>query len=162
MKRISIGLLLTFVLLIIFSACKEDKWLDWKNLNDEWYAKHKNDDGFHTTSSGLAYQIIYAGAPTLRKPDANSVVVVNYKGSLIDGSVFDTALNDSTATLYLPNTVSGWQEGLKMVHNGAHIKLYIPSELGYGTSTSNSLIPPHSVLIFDIYLRDSYYYPKSN
>ncbi len=156
MKQISIGFLLTFVLLIIFSACKEDKYLDWKSLNDEWYAKHKNDSGYVTTSTGLCYQVVYPGWSYNRKPDANSVIAVSYKGSLIDGSVFDEIQSDSSAVMYLSYTIAGWQEALKKVHNGAHIKLYVPSSLGYGTSTSNSLIPPNSVLIFDINLKDSY------
>ncbi len=156
MKRISISFLLSFILLIILSACKQDKWIDWKILNDQWYAKHKTDSGFVTTSSGVCYKIIWAGSSYDRRPDANSVVVVSYKGTLIDGSVFDKIPNDSSTSMYLSSTIAGWQEILPKVHNGAHLQLYIPSASGYGTSTSNTAIPPNSVLIFDINLKDSY------
>jgi FKBP-type peptidyl-prolyl cis-trans isomerases 1 len=156
MKRISISFFLTFLLLIIFSACKEDKWMDWKIINDQWYAKHKTDPGFQTTSTGLCYKILYPGCSTCRQPNLNSYVVVSYKGSLVDGSVFDQIKSDSSTTLLLSGTIKGWQEILTKVHNGASLKLYIPSSLGYGTSTSNTSIPPNSVLIFDVDLKDSY------
>ena len=160
MKRISISLLLTFILLIILSACKNDESIDWKITNDQWLTKfvqtHKNDSNFYTTSTGLTYQILYKGWDKNRKPNSGSTVVVNYKGSLIDGSVFDSVGKDSAVSLTLSNTIAGWQEALPKVYNGAHIKLYIPSNLGYGTSTSNTAIPANSVLIFDINLVDSY------
>lgn len=156
MKRISISFLLSFMLLIILSACKEDKWIDWKILNDQWYAKHKTDVGFLTTTSGVCYKIIYPGYSYERRPDANSVIVVSYKGSLIDGSVFDKTGNDSVVSMYLSNTIAGWKEILPKIHNGGSLRLYIPSASGYGTSTSNTAIPPNSVLIFDIVLKDSY------
>jgi FKBP-type peptidyl-prolyl cis-trans isomerase FkpA len=156
MKRISISFLLSFMLLIILSACKEDKWLDWKILNDQWYAKHKNDDGFVTTSTGVCYKIIHPGWSYDRKPTANSVIVFSYKGSLIDGSVFDKIPNDSSTSMYLSSAIPGWKEILPKVHNGTTLRLYIPSASGYGTSTDNKAIPPNSVLIFDIDLKDSY------
>jgi FKBP-type peptidyl-prolyl cis-trans isomerases 1 len=152
MKQISIGFLLTFLLLIIFSSCKEDKWADWKLLNDQWYAKHKTDSGFVTTSTGLCYQVIHQGY--LRKPNANSYVVLTYKGKLIDGSVFDEGTETNMGLV--SSLVSGMQEGLEKMNNGGTYRFYIPSSLGYGTSSSYSAIPPNSVLIFDVYLVDSY------
>lgn len=157
MKRISIGFLLTFVLIIVLSACKENEWIDWKLQNEKWFAAHKNDPGFVTTSSGLCYKVIYAGWPYNRKPNASSVVVVNYKGSLIDGSVFDSVPSDSSISLYLSNTIPAWKEVLPKMYSGSNYQIYVPSSLGYDTATTNSLIPPNSVLIFDIKLIDSYY-----
>ena len=160
MKRISIGFLLTFMLLIILSACKNDEWIDWKISNDQWLTKfveaHKKDSNFYTTSTGLSYQIINKGWEKNRTPNINDVVVVQYRGSLIDGSVFDYTAADSTAAVNLSSTVPGWQEALPKIHNGGHMKVYIPSALGYGTSTNTTKIPPNSVLIFDITLVDSY------
>lgn len=157
MKRISIGFLLTFVLLIILSACKETEYMDWKLMNDNWYSAHKNDPGFVTTKSGLCYKVIYPGWSYNRQPSTNSVVVVNYKGTLIDGSVFDSVPKDSTASLYLSNTIPAWKEILPKMYSGSNYKLYVPASLGYDTASTNVLIPPHSVLIFDIKLVDSYY-----
>jgi FKBP-type peptidyl-prolyl cis-trans isomerase len=160
MKRISIGFLLTFMILVILSACKNDEWVDWKIANDQWLTKfveaHKKDSNFYTTSSGLSYQIINKGWEGNRRPNINDYVVVQYKGSLINGNVFDNVYGDSTATFSLAGTIAGWQEALPKIHNGGHIKLYIPSDLGYGTSTDYTEIPPNSVLIFDINLLDSY------
>lgn len=161
MKRISIGFLLTFMLLVILSACKNDEWVDWKITNDQWLTKfveaHKKDSNFYTTSSGLSYQIINKGWEGHRHPNISDYVVVQYKGSIINGSVFEkVGGGDSTATIRLGSTVPGWQEGLPKIHNGGRIKLYIPSALGYGTNSSNPSIPPNSVLIFDITLVDSY------
>ncbi|MDR3653874.1 MAG: FKBP-type peptidyl-prolyl cis-trans isomerase [Paludibacter sp.] len=156
MKRTSIIFLITFLLLIIMSACKENEWIDWKLMNDKWYAAHKNDPGFITTKSGLCYKVIYAGWPYNRQPNANSVVVVSYKGSLIDGSVFDSVPKDSSISLYLSNTIPAWKEILPKMYSGSDYLLYVPSNLGYDNSTTNVLIPPHSVLIFDVKLVDSF------
>ena len=153
MKRISIGLFLTFLGLIIFSACQENVYMDWKLANDNWYAVHKSDSGFVTSSTGLCYQILYPGYALARQPNANSNVLVAYKGTLIDGSVFDS--QPAGVWLSLPATIQGWQEILPKLHNGAHVKLYIPAALAYDTTTTNTTIPPHSVLIFDMNLIDS-------
>lgn len=154
MKRISIGFLITFMLLIIISACKEDKWMDWKLANDQWYANHKNDPGFITTSSGLCYKVIHQGYQ--RRPNINSVVFVKYKGSLIDGSVFQ-AVDTTTAVLTLATAILGWQEGIQKMNGGGSYDFYIPSKLGYDTISTNLTIPPHSVLIFHVDLIDSQY-----
>jgi len=154
MKRISIGLFLSFLLLLIFSACQENVYVDWKLANEKWFETHKNDPGFVISSTGLSYNIIYGGYPLSRQPNAGSSVYCTYKGSLIDGSVFD---NQSTATWFgLSTTIKGWQEIMPKLHNGAHVKLYIPAKLAYDTTSTNALIPPHSVLVFDINLIDSY------
>jgi len=152
MKRISIGFFFTFLLLILFSACQEYKFMDWKLMNDQWYAKHKNDSGFVTTSTGLSYKVIHQGWYLNRKPNINSYITVRYIGRLIDGSIFDSA----TTTLSLSGTIAGWKEGIPKMNNGGSYKFYIPSKLGYDTTSTNASIPPHSVLIFDVDLLDSY------
>lgn len=154
MKRISIGLFLTFLLLMVFSACQENVYVDWKLANEKWYAAHKNDPDFITTSSGLCYKVIFPGWDYSRQPNINSTVVVTYKGSLIDGSVFD--VQTSPVDISLTSAIEGWKEILPKMHNGASLKLYIPSKLAYDTVSTNTQIPPHSVLIFDINLVDSY------
>jgi len=153
MKRTSIGLFLGFLFLLILSACQENVYMDWKIANDNWYTKHKTDSGYVVSSTGLCYQILYPGWTLARQPNANSSIEVTYRGTLIDGSIFDS---QSTGVWFtLSNTIAGWKEIMPKLHNGAHVKLYVPAALAYDTITTNTLIPPHSVLIFDINLIDS-------
>lgn len=153
MKRISIGLFITFIVLLVFSACQENVYVNWKIANEQWFAKHKTDSGFVTTASGLTYKIIYPGWSYGRQPNSGSNIKVSYKGSLIDGSVFDS--NTIGSWLILSQTIAGWREIMPKLHTGANVKLYVPSALAYDTISTNPTIPPHSVLIFDINLLDS-------
>ena len=155
MKRTSIVFLITFLFLIIMSACQENTYMDWKLLNDKWYSIHKSDSGFVTTSSGLCYKKIHQGYQ--RFPNTNSVVIVNYKGTLIDGSIFDSTATGTNASLYLSEAIKGWQEGLQKMQNGGDYIFYIPYKLGYDVDASNTKVPPYSLLRFDVHLIDSYY-----
>ena len=155
MKRTSIVFLITFIFLVIMSACKENEYIDWKLKNDSWYATHKTDPGFVTTTSGLCYKVIHQGYQ--RFPNVNSVVLVNYKGSLVDGSVFDSVATGSTVPVQLSSAIQGWKEGISKMQSGGRYIFYIPSKLGYDTVSTNPKIPPHSVLIFDVNLIDSQY-----
>ena len=160
MKRMSIGLLVTFLVLMVFSACQENLYVDWKIANEKWLANfvqtHKADTNFHTTSTGLSYHLIYGGYPLSRQPSAGSYILVTYKGSLINDSVFDQAT--SPTQFILSNTIPAWKEIMPKMHNGARLKLYVPSALAYDTATTHlPTIPPNSVLIFDINLLDSQY-----
>lgn len=155
MKRISIGLFLTFLGLIIFSACQENIYIDWKLANDQWYAKHKSDSGFVVTSSGLCYKFIHEGSKYARQPKPSSDVLVKYKGTLVDGTVFDKAASPARVTL--SSAIAGWKEIMPKMHSGDSVVLYIPSSLAYDTISTNTVIPPHSVLIFGVNLVDSQY-----
>ena len=156
MKQTSIVFLISFLFLIFMSACKENVYMDWKIMNDNWYAIHQNDSGFTKTSSGLCYKIIYAGYPLDRKPNKSSQVLVNDKGYLIDMSTFETNTN---AKIYLsnpsPSTIDAWREMLPKLHTGAHVIFYVPSKIGYDTISTIATIPPYSVLIYDLTLLDS-------
>jgi FKBP-type peptidyl-prolyl cis-trans isomerase len=155
MKRISIGLFFTFIILLLFSACQENIYMDWKMANDQWYNTHKSDSGYVVSSTGLCYKIVYPGGQYQRQPNANSIIKVYYTGSLIDGSVFDSRPAYNPVWLSLSRTIAGWREIMPKLHNGAHVYLYVPSKLAYDTISTNSAIPPHSVLKFDIHLVDS-------
>ena len=97
-----------------------------------------------TTASGLQYTIEAEGADYKIAPQ--DTVWVNYKGTLIDGTVFDE--NDST--MFVANRViRGWTEGLSLLGEGGKATLYIPSDLAYG-ERGNRAIAPNSVLIFDV------------
>lgn len=98
-----------------------------------------------STESGLHYIIIEEG--TGDTPTDEAIVDVNYTGMLLDSTIFDSQRN----SFILENLVEGWQEGLPLIKKGGHIKLFIPSTLGYG-DVAISGIPKNSVLLFDIEL----------
>jgi len=147
MKRTSIVFFITFLFLIIMSACKENVYMDWKVMNDKWYAIHKSDSGFITTPSGLCYKVINQGNE--RHPNTGSSILVSYKGTLVDGSTFDQQTN---VGINLSEAVKGWQEGIPKMQNGGNYIFYIPSKLGYDTVTTRANIPAYSVLIFNVTL----------
>ena len=156
MKRISIGLFFTFLVLMLFSACQENLYIDWKLANEKWLAnfvkEHKADTNFFTTASGLSYHKIYGGYPSSRQPNASSQITVSYKGTLINDSVFEDN-SKVQVVLYLSQMIPAWREIFPQMHNGARFKMYVPSALAYDTATTHlPTIPPNSVLIFDINL----------
>ena len=107
-------------------------------------AKNALKENVDTTASGLQYTIIAEGAAEKIAPQ--DTVWVNYKGTLIDGTVFDE--NDSTQ--FIANRViKGWTEGLGLLGEGGEATLYIPAELAYG-QRGNRGIAPNSTLIFDV------------
>ena len=107
-------------------------------------AKNAKRADVDTTASGLQYTIIAEGAGEKITP--MDTVWVNYKGTLLDGTVFDE--NDSTQ--FIANRViRGWTEGLGLLGEGGKATLYIPAELAYG-SRGNQAIAPNSTLIFDV------------
>ena len=109
-------ILFAIVLVVGLSACTEDKSMDWKIINDHWFAAHKNDAKF-TTPSGLQFDTIYSAWKDDPKPNVNSYVKVNYTGKLVDGKVFDTG---TAVWLQLSSAVAGWKEGIVKMHLGAH------------------------------------------
>ena len=111
---------------------------------EAFLAKNALKENVDTTASGLQYTIISEGAEYKVQPQ--DTVWVNYKGTLLDGTVFDE--NDSTqfdANL----VIKGWTEGLGLLGEGGKATLYIPAELAYG-SRGNRTIEPNSTLIFDV------------
>ena len=110
----------------------------------EFLAANAKKANVDTTASGLQYTIIASGAEEKIAPE--DTVWVNYKGTLIDGTVFDE--NDSTK--FIANRViRGWTEGLGLLGEGGKATLYIPAELAYG-ERGNRNIEPNSTLIFDV------------
>ena len=118
--------------------------------------KNAKREDVDTTASGLQYTIIAEGAGEKITP--NDTVWVNYKGSLIDGTVFDQNEN----TEFVANRViRGWTEGLGLLGEGGKATFYIPSELAYG-ERGNRGIAPNSTLIFDVeVIKVGKFVPKS-
>ncbi|MBN1820832.1 MAG: FKBP-type peptidyl-prolyl cis-trans isomerase [Prolixibacteraceae bacterium] len=108
-------------------------------------------DGVATTESGLQYEIIKEGNGP--KPAATDKVKVNYQGTLIDGTVFDSSIERGEPVTFPVNgVIRGWVEALQLMPVGSKWKLYIPSELAYGERGSGSTIGPNTTLIFEVEL----------
>ena len=106
--------------------------------------------GIKTTPSGLQYEVIKEGNG--QKPAPTDTVQVNYKGTTIDGKVFDTSEGKEPATFAVNQVIPGWTEALQLMSPGAKYKVYIPAGLGYGERGAGADIKPNSVLIFEVEL----------
>jgi FKBP-type peptidyl-prolyl cis-trans isomerase FkpA len=133
---------LLLTLTTIIASCGKDPGLSV----DEYIMTN----GLTTTELSDGVHIIIENAGTGFKPTSTSTVVVNYKGTLTDGSEFDSNNNIS---LSLNNVIRGWQVGLQEIGVGGSCTLIIPASAGYG-SQSRDGIPSNSVLVFDIDLLD--------
>jgi FKBP-type peptidyl-prolyl cis-trans isomerase FklB len=114
-------------------------------------AKNATREGVTTLPSGLQYKVIEAGSgPSPKRTDQ---VTVHYRGTLIDGTEFDSSYSrNQPATFRLDRVIPGWTEGLQLMQQGARWQLYIPAGLAYGESGSGARIPPNSALVFDVEL----------
>ena len=120
-----------------------------KEAGEKFMASNKTKAGVEVTESGLQYKIIEAGNPDLKPGPADTVKVL-YKGTLLDGTVFDeTKEGADPVTMLLNRVIPGWTEGLQLVGEGGKIQLVIPAELAYGEG-GNQGIEPNSTLIFDV------------
>jgi len=104
--------------------------------------------------SGIYYHVIEPGNDNYH-PTKYSYITVLYKGSLLDGTIFDQTKDDQSVQYYLGNLISGWQIGLQKIGAEGKIILYLPSFYGYGTNETGK-IPANSVLIFEIELINYY------
>ena len=87
------------------------------------------------------------------KPSATDTVTVHYTGTLIDGTVFDSSVErGEPASFPLDKVIPGWTEGLQLMSEGSKYRLFIPSELAYGSQGAGDQILPNSTLIFDVEL----------
>ena len=117
----------------------------------KFLATNKTRQGVTTTASGLQYEVLQAG--TGSKPKATDTVTVNYRGTLLDGSVFDDSYaRGQSATFPLNRVIPGWTEGVQLMAVGSKYKFYIPYQLGYGVTGSEPTIPGGAVLIFEVEL----------
>jgi FKBP-type peptidyl-prolyl cis-trans isomerase len=118
--------------------------------SDNFFKDNATKEGVMSTPSGLQYRVITAGAGP--KPSAESEVIVNYRGSLLDGTVFDSSYErGEPATFQVGQVIQGWIEGLQLMSAGAKYEFFIPSNLAYGEQ-GNEVIPPNATLIFEVEL----------
>ena len=104
------------------------------------------------TDSGLQYEILREGEGT--SPKAKDTVVVNYRGTLLNGAEFDSSYlaGREPAEFPLNRVIKGWTEGLQLMKEGAKFRFFIPSQLSYGTRGAGIDIGPNETLIFEVEL----------
>lgn len=136
-----------------------EKYADNKAAGEKFLAENKNKEGVVTTESGLQYKIIKEGKGAI--PAKTDKVKVHYKGTLIDGTEFDSSYsrkdkdgNPQPATFRANQVIKGWTEALTMMPVGSKWELYIPQELAYGSRETGAQIKPFSALIFEVELLD--------
>jgi FKBP-type peptidyl-prolyl cis-trans isomerase FklB len=109
--------------------------------------------GVHTLPSGLQYKIVKKGDDKSARPGPADFVTVHYRGTLIDGTEFDSSYKRQAPTSFAVNAViPGWTEALQLMSPGAKWTIYVPAKLAYGSQAVGALIRPNSTLIFDIEL----------
>jgi len=122
-----------------------------KKEGDAFLAANKSKPGVVTTASGLQYKIVKPGTGAI--PKATDTVTTHYKGTLIDGTEFDSSYKrGEPASFPVNGVIRGWTEALQLMKTGSKWQLYIPSDLAYGPNGSPPKIGPNSVLVFDIEL----------
>ena len=125
-----------------------------REAGQAFLAENAKQEGVQVTGSGLQYKVLQEGEGP--KPGPDSRVSVHYRGTLMDGTVFDSSYDrGEPAAFTLSSVVPGWQEGLQLMPVGSKYMMWLPSELGYGDmGTPGGPIAPGSALVFEVELLD--------
>jgi FKBP-type peptidyl-prolyl cis-trans isomerase FklB len=124
---------------------------DNATIGREFLEENAKNDSVTQTESGLQYMVLKEGNGA--KPGPTDEVTVHYTGRLLNGTVFDSSVErGEPATFPLDKVIAGWTEGLQLMSEGSKYRLFIPSELAYGSKGSGDKILPNSTLIFDVEL----------
>jgi FKBP-type peptidyl-prolyl cis-trans isomerase FklB len=122
-----------------------------KKEGEAFLAENKKKQGVITMPSGLQYKILTDGKG--KSPKATDTVTVNYKGTLIDGTEFDSSYKrGQPATFAVNGVIPGWTEALQLMKEGSKWQMFIPSNLAYGERGAGGAIGPNAVLIFEVEL----------
>jgi len=122
-----------------------------KKEGEAFLTENKTKEGVKTLPSGLQYKVIKAGSG--KKPKATDTVVTHYKGTLLDGTEFDSSYRrNQPATFKVNGVIRGWTEALQLMEEGAKWILYVPSALAYGERGAGGQIGPNATLIFEVEL----------
>lgn len=114
--------------------------------------KNGKQPGVMTTASGLQYKVVREGPAGGPHPTPEDEVKVNYEGTLLDGTVFDSSYKTGMPVIFvLGRLIPGWVEGIQLMKPGDEFLLYVPSALAYGDADTGR-IPPGSTLVFKIEL----------
>ncbi len=122
-----------------------------RKANEEFLAENAKKEGVVTLPSGLQYKILRVGEG--RKPTLNDTVVCHYRGTLIDGTEFDSSYSRTEPAIFaVRGVIAGWTEALQLMPVGSKWQLFIPPDLAYGERGSGSQIGPNETLIFEVEL----------
>ena len=122
-----------------------------KAEGEAFLAENKKKEGIKTLESGLQYKVIKAGNG--KKPTLSDTVTIHYRGTLIDGTEFDSSYRrGEPAPLSISRLIPGWKEALQLMEVGEKWQLFIPSNLAYGERAAGPNIGPNATLIFEVEL----------
>jgi FKBP-type peptidyl-prolyl cis-trans isomerase FklB len=122
-----------------------------KKEGEVFLAENKKKEGVKTLPSGLQYKVIKAG--TGKKPKLTDTVTTNYRGTLIDGTEFDSSYRrGQPASFPVNGVIPGWTEALQLMEEGAKWQLFVPPNLAYGDRGAGRQIGPNATLIFEVEL----------
>ena len=122
-----------------------------KKEGDAFLAENKTREGVVTLDSGLQYKVLQAGEG--KKPTVDDTVVCNYRGTLINGTEFDSSYKrNQPATFPVKGVIKGWTEALQLMPAGSRWQLFIPPNLAYGERGTGNLIGPNATLVFEVEL----------
>ncbi len=129
---------------------KPEQAREYPGEGREFLIENSKKEGVKTTDSGLQYRIVAEGSGKM--PKSTDTVTVHYRGTLIDGTEFESSYSrGKPATFGVGRVIAGWTEALQMMKEGARWQLFIPSKLAYGDKRTGN-IEPNSTLIFDVEL----------
>lgn len=132
---------------------KELKEKAARNLQEgkAYLAENQKKKDVKTLPSGLQYKVLSAGSG--KTPKVDDTVTVNYKGTLLDGTEFDSSYKrGQPTTIKVTDVIKGWAEALQLMKEGSKWQLFIPPDLAYGERAIGQIIPPNSTLIFEVEL----------
>ena len=132
-------------------AFQKDMMEKQKQRGEAFLSENKKKESVKTLPSGLQYKVIKAG--TGKKPKVNDTVTVNYRGTLIDGTEFDSSFRRGQPVAFpVSGVIPGWTEALPLMQEGAKWQLFVPPNLAYGERGAGGLIGPNVTLIFEVEL----------
>lgn len=122
-----------------------------KEKGEAFLQENAKKEGVKTTASGLQYEVLTEG--TGKKPGPTDTVRVHYRGTLLDGTEFDSSYKRGEPISFrLNQVIPGWTEGLQLMSEGSTYRLFIPSNLAYGPRGAGGVIGPDETLIFEVEL----------
>ena len=151
-KKLIIAAIIAVFVFFYFDRTKTIENMETNvQIGVDFLAKNAQQAGVKTTDSGLQYKVLTRGTGTVH-PTAESNVTVNYHGTFIDGTVFDSSVDrGESISFVLSQTIQGWKEGVPLMVKGDKYRFYIPSNLAY-KDVDVANISAGTLLIFDVEL----------